>query len=67
MDPRRDELDLAELDRWLSKRGATAATRSTAEVLADASRLGPPDSENPRLASDAVAELRGEGRSLGQA
>ena len=58
--PPRDELDLAELDRWLSTRGARPATRSTAEVLVEASKLGPPDPENPRPASDALAELREE-------
>jgi hypothetical protein len=49
-----------ELDRWLSERGATPATRSTREVLAAASQLGPPDPENPRRLSDALAELRDE-------
>jgi hypothetical protein len=49
-----------ELDRWLSERGATPATRSTGEVLAVASKLPPPNPENPRALSDALAELREE-------
>jgi len=50
----------SELDRWLSERGATPGMRSTREVLAAASRLGPPDLVNPRPLSDALAELRAE-------
>ena len=49
-----------ELDRWLSERGATPATRSTGEVLAAASKLQPPNPANPRPLSDALAELREE-------
>jgi hypothetical protein len=49
-----------ELDRWLSELGATPATRTTEDVLADASKLGPPDPGDPRPASDALAELREE-------
>jgi hypothetical protein len=49
-----------ELDRWLSERGATPATRSTADVLAAASELDPADPNDPHPLSDAVAELRQE-------
>jgi len=49
-----------ELDRWLSELGATPATRTTDDVLADASKLGPADPDNPRPASEALAELREE-------
>jgi hypothetical protein len=62
MDPPGDRLDLEELDRWLSERGARLATRSTAEVLVEASKLGPPDPKNPHPASDALGELRGGDR-----
>jgi len=50
----------SELDRWLSERGATPTTRSTQQVLAAASQLGPPAPDNPRPLSDALAELREE-------
>ena len=49
-----------ELDRWLSELGATPATRSTDDVLADVAELGPADPDDPRPASDALAELRDE-------
>lgn len=50
----------AELDRWLTERGATPAERSIEEVLVAAGELGPPDPARPRAASQAVEELRGE-------
>lgn len=49
-----------ELDRWLTEQGATAATRSTGELLAATTALGPPDPEDPRPLSDALAEMRAE-------
>jgi len=49
-----------ELDRWLTEQGAMAATRSTAELLATAAALGPPDPGDPRPLSDALAEMRAE-------
>jgi hypothetical protein len=50
----------AELDRWLHKLHATPVERSTAEVLATAAKLGPPDPAQPHTASQALQELRGE-------
>ena len=49
-----------ELDRWLSERRATPATRSTHDVLATAAKLGQPDPQNPSALSNALAELREE-------
>lgn len=49
-----------ELDRWLDERHATAAPRSTQEVLASARRLGAPDAAKPYAASEALNEVRGE-------
>lgn len=49
-----------ELDRWLSRRGATPAARSTEEMLAVAADMGAPDPENPRRLSGALAEMRAE-------
>ena len=49
-----------ELEQWLTKHGATAATRSTSELLATATALDPPDLGNPRPLSDALAEMRAE-------
>jgi hypothetical protein len=50
----------SELDRWLSERRATPATRSTGELLATVASLGAADQENPRPLSDALAEMRAE-------
>ncbi len=49
-----------ELDRWLDRRQATPAERSTEEVLAAAVRLGPPDSARPYASTEALEQLRGE-------
>lgn len=49
--------DRSELDLWLDARHATAATRSTQEVLSGASRARPTTS---MTASEALEELRGE-------
>jgi hypothetical protein len=49
-----------ELEQWLTEQGATAATRSTSELLATAIALDPPDPESPRPLSDALAEMRAE-------
>jgi hypothetical protein len=49
-----------ELDQWLTEQGATAATRSTGELLAAATGLGPPDPDDRRPLSDALAEMRSE-------
>lgn len=50
----------AELDRWLTERHATPVERSTRDVLAAATQLGPPDPTQPRPASRALQDLRGE-------
>jgi len=49
-----------ELDRWLTAQGAEHAVRATRELLSTAAALGPPDPENPRSLSDALAEMRAE-------
>jgi hypothetical protein len=49
-----------ELDRWLTAQGATAATRSTTELLKTIAALGPPAPNDPRPLSDALAEMRAE-------
>ena len=49
-----------ELDQWLTARGAEPATRSTSDLLSTAAALGAPDPRNPRLLSDALAEMRAE-------
>jgi hypothetical protein len=49
-----------ELDRWLTEQGATPATRSTSELLATTTALGPPDPDDPRPLSDALAQMRAE-------
>jgi hypothetical protein len=50
----------SELDRWLSERDATPATRSIGELSATVASLGAADPENPRPLSDALAEMRAE-------
>jgi hypothetical protein len=49
-----------ELDRWLTEQGATGATRSTDELLANAAALVEGDPRNPRPLSDALAAMRAE-------
>jgi len=49
-----------ELDRWLGERHAAPVERSTSDVLATASELGPTDPARARAASRALEELRGE-------
>lgn len=49
-----------ELDRWLTERDATPVERSTADVMATAAELGPPDPTQPRPASRALEDLRAE-------
>jgi hypothetical protein len=49
-----------ELDRWLHELHATPVERSTAELLATAAKLGPPNPVQPHAASHALQELRGE-------
>lgn len=49
-----------KLDRWLTERGATPATRSTGDLLATAAALGPADPSDPHPLSDALAEIRAE-------
>ena len=50
----------SELDRWLTDRHATQVERSTREVLATATKLGPPDRARPHAASRALEDLRSE-------
>lgn len=49
-----------ELDRWLTDRHATQVERSTGDVLAMATKLGPPDPARPHAASRALEDLRSE-------
>jgi hypothetical protein len=49
-----------ELDRWLDRRHATPAERSTEEVLAAAAKLGTPDPARPYAASQALERQRDE-------
>lgn len=49
-----------ELDRWLDRRHATSARRSTEEVLASAVRRGEPDVARPYALSEALEDLREE-------
>jgi hypothetical protein len=49
-----------ELDRWLDRRHATPAERSTEQVLAVAARLGSPDPAKPYASTEALEKLRGE-------
>lgn len=50
----------SELDRWLDGRSATAAVRTTKDVLSSASKIGTPDVARPYAASEALQELRSE-------
>ena len=49
-----------ELDRWLDQRHATAAERSTEQVLAAATELGAPDPMTPYSTSHALQKQRDE-------
>lgn len=49
-----------ELERWLDRRHATPAERSTEQVLAAAAKLGAPDSAKPYATSRALEKQRGE-------
>jgi hypothetical protein len=49
-----------ELDRWLDRRHATPAERSTEEVLAAATKLGAPNPARPYAASQALERQRDE-------
>ncbi len=49
-----------ELDRWLDRRHATPAKRSTEEVLAAAAELGAPNPARPYAASQALENQREE-------
>jgi hypothetical protein len=48
----------SELDRRLDELGATPALRSTADLLASASALGPVDEARPYALSEALEETR---------
>lgn len=50
----------SELDRWLTERHATPVERSTKDVLAAATKLGPPNLGQPHAASQALEDLRSE-------
>lgn len=49
-----------ELDRWLDRRRASPAERSTKEVLATAAKLDPANPAKPYATSEALEELRSE-------
>lgn len=49
-----------ELDRWLDRRHATPARRSTEQVLAAAAKLGPPHPARPYATTQALEKQRGE-------
>jgi hypothetical protein len=48
------------LDRWLDRRDAYPAARSTEEVLATAAKLGAPDATTPYAISQALEQQRDE-------
>jgi hypothetical protein len=56
--PRRLPQAEQQLDRLLDELGATPALGSTADLLAFAAALGPPDEARPYAVSEALEESR---------